>query len=867
MSESTRTSVPLVLVAPEPGVGARRGEPVTVGVPLPRGLQQSPASWWVRGQRDLEIPSQVRVLDRWGDGSVRWALVDFQADADALPGAVELRFDGKPGRGPDGHPSIACSQDGADLLVRTGPRVFRFTPGGSGPFAAFDPGAPAEARTRVDVLLSEANGAGVPVTWRGASLEEEGVLRSCVRVCGTGRTGDGATLDLTLRCHLYAGSSVARLLLTVRNPRPAAHPGGHWELGDAGSVLLQDLSLVVVPPAAGAGIRCSTEPLLPLASSARRVHLHQDSSGGEHWQSSNHVNRDGVVPNAFRGYRVDLDETRSSGLRATPVVLLDDGRGSPGVGVAIPAFWENFPRVVEAEASRVRVGFWPREHASPHELQGGEQKTHECYLAFGPDSVTDVPLDWCRRRLVAHASPAWYAEAEAVAYLTPAGSDPNRAYVDLVNAAIEGDDSFFAKRERVDEYGWRHFGEIYGDHEAVYPVTPVSWPLVSHYNNQYDPVAGFACQFLRSGDLRWWSQCCELARHVADIDLYHTDRDKAAYNHGLFWHTVHYVDAGKATHRTYPRAKGSGGGGPASEQNYPSGLALHYLMTGDLAFREAAVGLAQFVIDMDDGRKTVFRWLAGGATGLASASRTPLYHGPGRGSGNSLNALVDGHRLTGDRRFLDKAEEIVRRCVHPDDDVEALNLLDAENRWFYTMFLQALAKYLDHKAQLGQLDEAYAYGRLALLRYARWMAAREYPFMDKPELLEYPTETWPAQDMRKCEVFQAAARHAAAAERRAFAERAAFFFDYVVRTLSGMPTRTLARPVVLLLSYGHSRAWFAAHPEASAPEPGATRVEFPRRVPFVPQKVTAMKRAKILLAAGALAGLAGAAALAAWWLR
>src|SRR4029079_15870591 len=133
------------------------------------------------------------------------------------------------------------------------------------------------------------------------------------------------------------------------------------------------------------------------------------------------------------------------------------------------------------------------------------------------------------------------------------------------------------------------------------------------------------------------------------------------------------------THRTYPRTKGSNGGGPSSEHNYPTGLMLHHFMTGDAASREWALGLAQFVIDIDDGDRTPFRWLAGSATGLASASRSFDYHGPGRGSGNSLNALVDGYRLTRDRKFLDKAEEIIRRCTHPEQDVAALNLLDAEN--------------------------------------------------------------------------------------------------------------------------------------------------------------------------------------------
>ena len=89
------------------------------------------------------------------------------------------------------------------------------------------------------------------------------------------------------------------------------------------------------------------------------------------------------------------------------------------------------------------------------------------------------------------------------------------------------------------------YDEIYGDHESVRQLDP---PLVSHYNNQYDPIAGFTYQFLRTADPRWWTMATELVRHVVDIDIYHTVRDKWAYNRGFFWHTYHYGDADTATH-------------------------------------------------------------------------------------------------------------------------------------------------------------------------------------------------------------------------------------------------------------------------------------------------------------------------------
>src|SRR5258708_37731702 len=112
------------------------------------------------------------------------------------------------------------------------------------------------------------------------------------------------------------------------------------------------------------------------------------------------------------------------------------------------------------------------------------------------------------------------------------------------------------------------------------------------------------------------------------------------------------------------------------------------------------------------------------------------------------------------------------------------------------MFLQSLGRYLDDKAERDQRDQMYAYARASLLHYARWMADHEYPYLDKPEILEYPTETWAAQDMRKSEVFKYAALHAKGGERARFLERAEFFFRDSTSRLSGMKTRTLCRPVV-----------------------------------------------------------------------
>lgn len=665
---------PLTELIAEPargGPGGRAREPVTCGVPLPSGAVRDAGRLALCDAEGRPVPLQARALDRWADGSVRWALLDWLAGAS---GAFLL------GTGDPAAPSPAVRAEEAEgaVAVDTGRAAFRIRRGGRFPFDAAHVGAaPAIDPERTGLRVEDAKGLAYAPRIERIALEERGPLRACVRVEGA-LEASGAReplADLCARLHFFAGSATVRVALTIRNPRPARHPGGVWELGDPGSIYFRDGSLALALPA-GAGaaaIRCSLEIGAPYERFDPDLEVYQDSSGGENWRSPNHVNREGRVPHAFRGYRVrDGGGVERAGLRATPVVLLE--RGERTIGVAARHFWQSFPKALEATAGSLTLRLFPRQFADVHELQGGEQKTHELHLAFAPDEVLpEEPLAWCRAPLVARASPGWYCASGAVPYLTPKAQDPHADYLRLVDAAIEGDDTFEKKREVVDEYGWRHFGDVYGDHEAVFHEGEA--PLVSHYNDQYDPIAGFGHQFLRSGDARWWALMDELAAHVTDIDVYHTERDKAAYNGGLFWHTVHYVGAGRATHRSYPR--GTCGGGPSSEHDYTSGLLLHHFLTGSALSRETALELARWTMAMEDGRRTPFRWLARGPTGLASASGSPLYHGPGRGPGNAVNTLVDAHRLTGERAYLEKAEELIRRCAHPKEEVGRLELLVA----------------------------------------------------------------------------------------------------------------------------------------------------------------------------------------------
>jgi hypothetical protein len=777
-------------------------------------------------------PTQARVLDRWSDGTARWLLIDARVDvggAESSEYFLEVRA-----AEPSIVPAISISEVAGSVAVDTSAARFTIGPGEGFPFLS-----PATA-----IHVTDASGVDRKVTVLSVHVEERGPLRSVVRINGTVPAGAEKTLDVTARVHFFAGLPTIRLLVTVTNSNRAMHKGGFWDLGDPGSILVKDISLSMPLEESGSGVRVSPEHGAPWSNLSAPFELYQDSSGGEQWQSTNHINRERRVATTFRGYRLRSTGLEQTGLRATPVVAA--GR----VAISMPHFWQNFPKAIEANGSVLILRLFPGQFSDLHEIQGGEQKTYECFLSFGADEVSDEPLEWCRARAVPCVDPEWVLESGAVPFLAPL----NPEHAALLNAAVDGADRFDLKREVIDEYGWRHFGEIYGDHESIRQKTP---PIVSHYNNQYDPVAGFTYQFLRTADTRWWTMATELASHVTDIDVYHTTRDKSAYNRGLFWHTYHYGDADTATHRTYPAsAQGkTHGGGPSADHNYTTGLMHHYFLTGDEASRQTAIELGQFVIDLDDGRQTVFRWLDRGDTGRATVSAG--YYGPGRGPANSVNALLDAHRLSGDSRFLAKAEQLIQRVVHPGEDIRKHGLDEPEHRWFYTMFLQSLGKYLHIKAERGELDALYSYGRASLQHYARWMAANEYPCLDKPEKLEFPTETWAAQDIRKSDVFHYAAMHSEGEERQRFDERGRFFHQNSVASLHGMPTRALARPVIVLLTSGFLDAWRTDRPQVSEPAPAAPAAHGAEQT-FVPQRVRAERRAKLLAGAALVGGMLAA---------
>ena len=201
----------------------RRGEPVAIGVSLPRGEALPSASWSLVDERDRHVPVQTTVLDRWGDQSIRWMLVEFQA---VVPADVPSHYSLLNGSPAIGRP-LTFTPSAAGIAVDTG--VAQFNLPGSGAIGI------ADARVRnqtvlTDLTIQAEDGDGRPYTFaiRRTSITRSGPLSAIVLQEGNLVARDGtpwieSTLTLAVSCRSRSGArrSVVHGILVPRNTRTA----------------------------------------------------------------------------------------------------------------------------------------------------------------------------------------------------------------------------------------------------------------------------------------------------------------------------------------------------------------------------------------------------------------------------------------------------------------------------------------------------------------------------------------------------------------------------------------------------------------------------------------------------------------------
>ena len=628
--------------------------------------------------------------------------------------------------------------------------------------------------------------------------------------------------ELTLKTHkvlrleahsrVYLDSGDITLQLTVTNPAAANHPHGQWDLGDANSIDLQCIELLINAAHPHLLVQDKT-----FSSEQEAITLYQASSGKPQWQSPVHQDAMQQVTLPFQGYQVTQQgQLLCQGDHANPSVSVQPhGRKCY---VTPEQFWQNFPGQVVVAPTHARISLLGADMAAPQELQPGEQKTRFIRLSSTPYHV--------QQQLHTRLHASWVQACKVFPFFEPAqlGSKLHN----LIQQGENGENSFFTKRDRIDEYSWRHFGELYADHEcALAPDVPL---FVSHYNNQYDPIQGMLNQWLLTGKPRWFALADDLAKHVADIDVYHTQDDKPDYSGGLFWHTDHYVQAHTATHRTYSKHQPrgvydghAGGGGPGGQHCYTTGLLWHYWLTGYQPSKDALLSIADWITRYYEGDGTLLAVLMGlknrhdpGLKNIISG-RYPL----DRGTGNYLQTLMDRYHLLQQQTDLDQCAQVIYNCISPDEDLKTRDFDNIEATWFYTVLLQAVCRFILLKERLQQNDATYAYAVTSLRHYARWMSRHEQNALDHADRLEFPNQTWTAQDLRKVCVLNFASRYLDEADAQAALNRAELILGRCEAWLSESDESNTTRVLCLMMQNAHYLGY------RRAPQPMSIKREYP----------------------------------------
>lgn len=785
-------------------------EPLRLSIPFRKGQLVELDKITLIDQELDTLPLKLTALERWADKSIRWLLIDTLLHDQITSNSTLILSNSTQSKTPENH--LLTTETNNTITIDTGPFKLSLDKHQLTPTITNNETTQTNHLTSSITLRDKNNNEFTPqVTAIKHAIGQHDVTTHIEAHGKFSIPTSDFEADFASRFDFYAGTSIVKWQFTLHNPAAAKHRGGLWDLGDDASLLFKDLSINFNISAIDQIQLSLNENQSPITSqfdsnngSSPRLSLHQHSSGGENWNSRNHINASEKLSVQVRGYELSDSNNEYKGNRANPIIQVQNNDLT--LATHIENFWQNFPKAIKENNNSISLSLFPELDNQLHELQGGEKKTHTLFLDFND---TPEVLNWARQPSRATVSSEHYAATNTIPLLSDSMTDDS--FKTLIDQGIKGPDNFFNKREKIDEYGWRHFGDIYADHETLYQTEDAT-PLSSHYNNQYDPIYGFARQYIETGNPQWFQLMDDLAKHVTDIDIYHTDRDREEYNHGLFWHTDHYLDAGTCSHRTFSKKHlevdhvAQSGGGPGTEHCYTTGLRYHYYLTGHPPSKQAVIELTTWMTYAQEGTGSLLERIQAIRTKdiprlkrLQKGEKIACFQYPlTRGTGNYISTLLDAYYLTDNNKLIEQIESIIRETIHPNDDIADRNLTDIEMTWSYTIFLQAIAKYLHYKADHQEFDNNYLYARDSLLHYANWIADNEQPYLENSDVLEYPNHTWTAQDIRKACVLMDA-YYFAPQNTQHYKERANHFSHYVANTLKDESTRSFSRILAILM--------------------------------------------------------------------
>jgi len=611
--------------------------PITSGVPFPAGaLHKDGSLRLTRGRTAL--PLQWEPLALWPDGSVKWALLDFQT---GVAKGKSARLILSRGRSPSPPERVSVTKRNGECIIKTGPLRIVLS---ERDFRLFDQVAvrddagryqmvAAASRRSAGLLVRDGRGVSHLAAHRPVRItcERRGPLRATVAVRGdhVSRSG-GRCFSFVLRIHAYAGCDFVKVDHLIVNDNPT----GIFTHFD--EVALE----------------------LELAGEVRAARV-----GGE----------GPVKTDAWRLLQVDHDHYRLRNRKRARAPGWMSARSQAGcITAAVRDFWQQWPKSLEMDGNLMRLGLCPT--LAPGQYDGlepiekwyylfkgrhyrfrsGVAKSHEVWFRFSlqPDAGAAFNA-MVQTPLIAAADPRWAAGSGAWGDLAPADERGTAEYDRLARSHFEG---LLRTEEVQGHYGLLNWGDWFGERRY-------NWG-----NNEYDTGHIVFLQFARTGDARYFHAGRRFARHMADVDVVHAfnadsrreDERIRPYDlpvqvgavnlHSLGHVGGYYPDS-------WARRRWPGATCQTDLRNHGhlwnEGMLENYYLTGDRWAREVALQVAD---------------------NLAAQCKVPgwtFWFGVdphcGRTGGWPITVLCAAYGATGKRKYLQAAKHIVELALADQD--------------------------------------------------------------------------------------------------------------------------------------------------------------------------------------------------------
>jgi hypothetical protein len=605
-THSAPTGAQLTIDVREPAGVARNHWPISVGVPFAPGYMTDPLGLSViDGTTAAAV--QARVLSRWPDGSVRWALLDWQTD---LQPRQTRRWRVGTGTIAAEHPVQVT--DGADCIdVTTGPLQFSVAKDRFAPLTAVRlngtpvPSAPVTSFFDVDGKRLDAQ---APTS---VKVTEPGPLRARIELRGRYSAG----FEYVVRIDAFAGQPFVRLLHTFEQHSPEPY------------TFVRQLALALPlkfdgPVSYSAG-RETGQPFTGVVGEPGFVLQQED----------NETLRNGAERHA----------ERAAG-------WIDVHDASHGVALAARFFWQEYPQSFDVRATGLTYNLWAP-GARPAKVGMGAAKTHEMVLYFHDKTVPApsllaalsepvlgrVDAQWTvatgamRNGIVPVPSTNAFLRELAAGYHAYQQQAKVERWDDSELAdcpqvpATPGAATAKAKEPRLERprhgfFGMFNWGDwnFPGYHDTTKGCD--AWG-----NLEYDMAQVLALGYAATGEPAYHEGMVAAARHFMDVDRIYYQQKRPN------WVGMNHPK--NPLHFTFEL------GGVDLGHTWTEGLLSYYYLTGDERGLEAARGIADY---------------------LVRRSHSATLRGNPRQWGWPLVALVATYEATGNAEYRGAAEAYAR---------------------------------------------------------------------------------------------------------------------------------------------------------------------------------------------------------------